>query len=572
MKFTALFLSFFLPFVFTYVALASADVRPSVLQQGGAVCEIEANRTVQKLCNAAGVRVHEHPTAFDSSRPRASDSLWGPLATFQNFRFHTLSLIQDKWARARHQPLRPTTTVALHPSSSSPPLPTTSRGYASNVFRQHTSGARPSKPTSGVLMRLLSAAGAYLAAFCKAVFVLLSLTLAVGLCAVGSSRQDSSLATSLPISIKDASDSDNTPKSSLKTTSTPASTQITTHQTTSAPVVSPLLPKLPSPLTLAELLSTSTLDDVLGSEDLSKRYNLVKKLGAGSYGEVHLGINNGNGRQVAVKKLKLDSGSNRWWAMSEIVLMREAKHPNIVSFLASSRPVSTEAWVVMEFMAGGTVRDFIRRAVLEESHIAKICLETCKGLAYLHERNVVHRDIKCLNILIGADGEVKIADLGACAVLTESRPLCLTPAGTKGWMADEVQKNLPYGVKADIWSLGVLASTMKQHMVRSSGPESVHEDGLLQDFIAACKRKDVAKRPTAAQLLQHPFFKRACTAEHLILDPISAAAEISQSEDIDLGTSSDDTSKTEKATEFHDCGSEEPTITGVAITARPNVS
>lgn len=141
-----------------------------------------------------------------------------------------------------------------------------------------------------------------------------------------------------------------------------------------------------------------------------------------------------------------------------------------------------------------------------------------------HANDIVHRDVKSANILIGVDGQLKLADFGASKYLGEMRsggdPQSI--AGTPYWMAPEVVLQSKYDAKADIWSVGCVVVEMLTgkhpyaelnqfaaiYQISQGARPTYREDRLspqLRHFMLQCFQQDPAQRPTAGALLQHPF-------------------------------------------------------------------
>ncbi len=111
---------------------------------------------------------------------------------------------------------------------------------------------------------------------------------------------------------------------------------------------------------------------------------------------------------VAIKQMDLAHQPRKELIYNEILVMKESHHPNIVNFLDSFL-LKKELWVVMEFMEGGALTDVIDNNTMTEDQISCILHETAQGLAHLHARNIIHRDIKSDNVLLNAQGKVKLS-------------------------------------------------------------------------------------------------------------------------------------------------------------------
>ncbi|XP_059349041.1 serine/threonine-protein kinase PAK 3-like [Ammospiza nelsoni] len=266
------------------------------------------------------------------------------------------------------------------------------------------------------------------------------------------------------------------------------------------------------------------LRSVVSVADPEEKYTGWKIIGRGGFGTVYKALDAATGQAVAVKEIDLQHQRCKE-VLKEILVMREMRNPNIVTYLESYL-VNEFVLLVLEYMDGGSLAIVISEKRMAVGHMATVCQECLKGLAFLHANQVIHRDIKSDNILLGRDGSVKLADFGLCALLTPEQSKRRSMVGTTCWMAPEVVRKEPYGPKVDTWSLGIVGIEMARgeapyvwetsdranHLIGTQGIPDVHKLSLppaLCEFLGCCLQMDVDRRGSAKELLQHPFLKLA---------------------------------------------------------------
>ncbi|GBF88923.1 hypothetical protein Rsub_01422 [Raphidocelis subcapitata] len=249
--------------------------------------------------------------------------------------------------------------------------------------------------------------------------------------------------------------------------------------------------------------------------DISQLH-IDSKVAAGSFSNLYKGFY--CGQEVAVKILK-DLGDdvaqyNEF--LQEVSIMRKVRHKNVVQFIGACTR-KPNLCIVFEYMSNGSVYDWVRReGPLRLSVVLKVALEVSRGMDYLHQRKIIHRDLKAANLLLDDNGTVKIADFGVARTIEASGHMT-AETGTYRWMAPEVIEHKPYDEKADVFSFGVVVwelLTCKipySDMTPLQAAVGVVQKGLrpalppncppgLAETMVACWDASPAHRPTFKEL------------------------------------------------------------------------
>ena len=211
-------------------------------------------------------------------------------------------------------------------------------------------------------------------------------------------------------------------------------------------------------------------------------------------------------------------------AYHEAKVMSAFDHPNIIKFKEVYTTTNGKLNIVMNYADGGDLSSKLksqRGRIFSENEILDIFVQICLAIKHVHDRKVLHRDIKGQNIFLMKNGMIKLGDFGISKVLTSTIDKARTMVGTPYYLSPEIVEGKPYNFKSDVWSLGVLlyelctlkppfdGSSIRQlgmNIVRGTYPPlPAHFTKELKGLVAGQLTVDPNKRPTVGQMLKMPF-------------------------------------------------------------------
>eukprot|EP00752_Nemacystus_decipiens_P005932 g5357.t1 len=257
------------------------------------------------------------------------------------------------------------------------------------------------------------------------------------------------------------------------------------------------------------------------TRDPEEELGLLELLGEGSYGAVYRAEQRADDTEVAVKIIPADNPVD---LLKEVDIMMACTSPYIVR-LHDCFYKDNEAWLVMDFVGGGSVSDILEacEVTLSEAEARECTAWTVLALDYLHSNRKLHRDVKAGNILLTLDGRAKLADFGVSKEVNTMANKAQTAIGTPYWMAPEVIQEVPYDGQADIWSLAITCIEMVEgnpplhnvhpmraiFMIPSKPSPTLSEPAKwsleFNDFIDRCLEKKPDERPSSRAILRHPW-------------------------------------------------------------------
>ena len=264
-------------------------------------------------------------------------------------------------------------------------------------------------------------------------------------------------------------------------------------------------------------------------------YDLSELIGKGSFGRVYRATSLKSRQAVAVKVISIDEGDSLHPGASDTFsdILKEVKTLKLLSdrgakninAVIDTLLVGQTIWIITEHCAGGSVATLMRpTGGLAEKWIIPILREVAEAIYWVHKQGIIHRDIKCANVLITEAGGVQLCDFGVAGIIETKFDKRSTVTGTLHWMAPELfDSTVSYGSEVDIWAFGSMAyeiatglppnagpivdlsqfgSHLKQHCPRLTGEQYSSQ---LKDLVSFCMIEDRAQRPRIEQVQRHPY-------------------------------------------------------------------
>ncbi|KAI1384925.1 kinase-like protein [Hypoxylon trugodes] len=267
------------------------------------------------------------------------------------------------------------------------------------------------------------------------------------------------------------------------------------------------------------------------------QYRLTELIGKGSFGRVYKANDLRTANVVAVKIIDVDESDTLNPKLadtySEILKEINALHrlsqsgAKNINHVIEALPVGKAMWMVTEYCAGGSVATLMKPTApggLQEKWIIPILREVAVAIYWVHKEGIIHRDIKCANVLVTETGAVQLCDFGVAGMMETKLDKRSTFIGTPHWMAPELfDQNAHYGTEVDIWAFGSmvyeiasglppnvranvglpqLGDYLREHLPRLDGDQYSDE---LKSLVAFCLEENPARRPSIELVQQHPY-------------------------------------------------------------------